>query len=170
MTLLDNYFKRPLLYDYLAGLLLVGITEIIRCKLSFQLPKSDKNVSLISDLSTISLTLAGFILTFLTVIVTFKTAARKPKSSDNSDVTLFDLFFNTCLYYETTRLLKGGIKSLVLISIIGLVLKMILEDEYLKFIFYYNIFWLLVISLTMWRNLLILSKIINLHKDNEPVP
>jgi len=167
MTFLDNYFKRPLLYDYLAGILLVVITEIIQCKLSFQLPKSDKNLSLISDLSAISLTLAGFILTFLTVIVTFKTAAKKTEKPDNSDVTLFDLFFNTHLYYDTTRLLKGAIKSLVLMSVLGLILKMVLDDKYQNFIFYFNIFWVLVIFLTMWRNLLILTKIINLQKDDD---
>src|SRR5690606_20250044 len=104
MTLLDKYFKRPLLFDYLLGCMLVGIVEIIRHKFSFRLPISDKSLSLVSDLSTISLPLAGFILTCLTVIVTSKTTAMKPHTSDNSDVTLFDLFFNTNLYYDTTRL------------------------------------------------------------------
>lgn len=165
MTILDRYFERPLFYDYFLGTMALFGILLIQNKWSFTLPKMEKILSLSSDLATISLTLAGFILTFLTVIVTFKTAAKKPDKKDNSDVTLFDLFFNTKFYFQTTSLLKGGIKSLVVLSVMGLVLKMFLEDKNVSYMFYFNIIWLTVIALTMWRNILILTKIIDLHKE-----
>lgn len=167
MTLLDRYFKTPILWDILIGVIIVLSVEVIRYKVRFELPVTEKSLSLISDLSTISLTFSGFILTFLTVIVTFKTASKKPKLPDNSDVSLFDLFFNTKYYYRTTRLLKGSIKSLVCLSVIGLVLKMVVEAEFYYFVFYFNIFWLAIISLTIWRNLMILTMIIGLQKEQE---
>ncbi|MCX2432830.1 hypothetical protein [Pedobacter sp. GR22-10] len=130
-----------------------------------ELPKTETNVSTTTDLATIALTLAGFVLTLLTVLITFKTGARLPNSGDNEDVPLFDLFFSTGLYYRTTSLLKGCIKSLIFVAMLGFSLKLFLPEAYLKYIFFANVLGLIIIATTLWRSLLILTNIIKLQRE-----
>lgn len=91
--MVDRYFERPLFYDYTVALLLCGIFYFLKYKGMISLPTDETSLSTTTDLSTISLTLAGFVLTLLTVLVTFKTGARIPNGQNNEDVPLFDLFF-----------------------------------------------------------------------------
>ncbi len=167
MTTIDRYFERPILYDILLGFIISGLVYFLQYKEVFLIPKSEKTISLISDLSTISLTLSGFILTFLTVIVTFKSTTKKVTDNNYENFSVFDLFFNTRMYIKTTKLLKYGIMILVLFSILGLLSKMIIPDKYIYIVFYFNIIWLSIISLTMYRNLLILGKIIKLQQNDK---
>ena len=104
-------------------------------------------------------------LTLLTVLITFKTGAKIPNGTNNEEVPLFDMFFSTWLYYETTDLLKGCIKSLIFIAVIGFSLKILLNEILLKFLFFSNILGLIIIVTTLSRSLLILTKIIDLQKE-----
>lgn len=61
---------------------------------------------MLTDLITISLTLAGFILTLITVLITFKSSSKIKKLEVDSKEPIFDLFFATSLYFETVRHLK----------------------------------------------------------------
>ncbi len=163
--MIDSYFKRPLFYDYLfAGIVCVGI-YILYCSNRIDLPKTENTFSTATDLSTIGLTLAGFVLTLLTVLITFKTGAKIPNGNSYEDIPLFDLFFSTKLYFQTTDLLKGCVKSLIFISVLGFSLKILLNECYVKYMFFSNILGLIIIVMTLWRSLLILTKIINLQKE-----
>ena len=164
--MIDRYFKHPLLYDYLAGSILCGILYLLYKKDYLCLPDYSNSLSTTTDLSTIALTLAGFILTLLTVLITFKTGAKMPNNTKNEDIPLFDLFFSSKLYFQTTTLLKDCIKSLIFVAVIGFSLKILLNTELMKFLFFSNVLGLIIIVSTLWRSLLILTKIIDLQKDN----
>jgi len=163
--MIDFYFRRPLLYDYLFCCMVACILYILHTRNLIILPKAEMSVSTTTDLATIALTLAGFVLTLLTVLITFKTGARIPNSGGNEDVPLFDLFFSTGLYYRTTTLLKGCIKSLIFVAILGFTLKLFLTGGVTKYLFFANVIGLIIIATTLWRSLLILTNIIKLQKQ-----
>jgi hypothetical protein len=164
--MIDNYFNRPLLYDYSLALIACLIFLVLNNTQNFDLPSAETTLSTTTDLSTVSLTLAGFVLTLLTVLITFKTGARIPNGIQNNDVPLFDLFFSTNLYYQTIDLLKGCIKSLMFIAVLGFSLKLLIYPSFTKYIFFSNVTVLIIIVMTLWRSLLILTKIVNLQKDS----
>lgn len=162
--MLNHYFKRPLFWDYLIST--ITCITISLCKKRFVIifPKEEYVYSITSDLSTISLTLSGFILTLLTVLITFKSSTGITKENYNEDNTVFELFFASDLYFETVKVLKDCIKSLVFISVIGYTLKLAINIVTHNFLFYFNVLSLIIILLTLSRSLFVLSKIIDMQK------
>ncbi|MDB5135128.1 MAG: hypothetical protein JWP37_1731 [Mucilaginibacter sp.] len=162
--MLDWYFKKALIIDYTLSILISSVVYCCYIHYKFSLPKVGVLLSITGDLSTISLTFAGFILTLLTILVTFKTGAQIPTDENQHLVPLFDIFFSTPLYFKTITLLKNAIKSLIVIAMIGYVSKLILRDQNLFFLFFYDIIAVCIITLTLWRNLTILGLILSLQK------
>jgi len=103
--------------------------------------------------------------TLLTILITFKAGSKVNRAAPNDDHNVFDLFFATGLYFETTKHLKNCIKSLIFVAVLGFALKLFLNIADLKFLFFSNVFGLIVLVLTLWRSILILTKIINLQKE-----
>lgn len=161
---LDKYFKQPVLIDYIISLLVVIFLFIGYNQNLFNLPKDERSLSMTSDLANVGLTSAGFILTLLTVLITFKSSSKINKKNYSEDDSLFDLFFTSDLYFTTVTILKNAIKSLILASVIGYALKLGLPKEILKFVFFYNAFGLIIISMTLYRCLLILTKILKMQE------
>ena len=163
--MIDVYFRRPLIWDYTLSFVITAITfRLYQINVVF-FPKEEYIWSMDSDLSTISLTLAGFILTLVTVLITFKSASKIKKNSDLEDESIFNVFFATSLYFETVRHLKNCIRSLVCVSVLGYLLKLFLNNCDNQYIYFFDVFGVIIIALTIWRTLLILTKIINLQKQ-----
>ena len=163
--MIDKYFIRPVLWDYLFS---IGLSILITClltKCSFQFTKDETILSVVSDLSTVALTLSGFILTLLTVLISFKTTSKSRKELSLETDTLFNIFFSTNLYFETVRHLKNGILSLTLMAVMGYSLKLLLNTKQSYLLFSFSIISLLIILLTLLRCLTILSKIIKIQED-----
>lgn len=165
--MLDAYFKKPVFWDFLIAIIAVGIVAFLNFKQLFNLPKDVYSLDMASDLSNVSLTSAGFILTLLTVLITFKSGSNLSKEKATESNTLFELFFTSPLYFETVKHLKNCIKSLIVIAILGFSLKLGLTNNYREYIFFFNIIGLIIIVMTLWRCLLILSKILEMQKTNE---
>jgi hypothetical protein len=165
--MIDMYFKRPIVYDYTFSCIICALCYKLVLKKSIVLPDVSFTISTATDICTIALTMAGFILTLLTVLITFKSGSKVTKSSFTENDTVFDAFFATDYYFITTRHLKNGIKSLTFIALLGYSLKLFLHKEHHQLIFYFNILGLLIIAFTIGRSLLILSKVINLQKEEE---
>ncbi len=149
--IIDFYFRKPILIDFCLSIL-VGIGM---CKLKILAVHSfeeEKVKDLSSDICGVCLTAAGFILTILTLIVTFK----------NSDYATKSKFYDSPYYFQTTKHLKNGVKVLIGISFLGYVLLNFYFDnsQYLK---YFNTLSIVLVFLTLWRCLLILSKIIRMQ-------
>lgn len=162
--ILDKYFKQPLFWDYIISSIITIIFIVLYNYDFINLPKIDRSLSITSDLSNVGLTSAGFILTLLTVLITFKSSSKISKENYTDDNTLFELFFTSDLYFQTVKILKNCIKSLIFISVFGYCLKIGLTQTKLQFTFFYNIFGLAIISLTLWRCLLILTKILKMQE------
>lgn len=162
--ILDKYFKQPLFWDYLISLSITVIFIALYKYNSINLPKIDRSISITSDLSNVGLTSAGFILTLLTVLITFKSGTKITKENYTDNNTIFELFFASNLYFQTIKILKNCIKSLIFISVFGYCLKIGLTQNKLQFTFFYNIFGLTIITLTLWRCLLILAKILKMQE------
>ena len=165
--MIDKYFKMPIFWDYFLGILISGTIIFLVRKAGFQIPKDETVLSIVSDLSTVALTLSGFILTLLTVLISFKSTAKSKKDIDFGSDTLYEIFFATDLYFETVRHLKNAIISLTFTAILGYSLKLTLNSKYYIVIFAFNLFSLIIIFLTLLRCLLILSKIIKMQKENQ---
>jgi len=161
---MDQYFKRPLFYDYGLSLLICLFVYYLSCNQRLIIPNIDDIKSSTTDLSTIGLTLAGFILTLLTVLVTFKVGSKVIEDEHESEAGVFDLFFKSRLYYETIHLLKNGIKSLMFVSLIGFFVKLIGSSQLILCLYYWNLGSLIIISMTLLRSLLILDRILHLQK------
>jgi len=165
--MLDAYFKKPVFWDFLIAIIVMAIIAFLNFKQLFNLPKDVYSLDMASDLSNVSLTSAGFILTLLTVLITFKSGSNLTKEKATESNTLFELFFTSLLYFETVKHLKNCIKSLIVIAILGFSLKLGLTKNYREYIFFFNIIGLIIIVMTLWRCLLILSKILEMQKTTE---
>lgn len=165
--MIDKYFKRPVLFDYFIGIFISGTIVFLVSKTGFKIPKDEIIISIVSDLSTVALTLSGFILTLLTVLISFKSTAKSKKDINFESDTLYEIFYSTDLYFETVKHLKNAIISLTFTAIVGYSLKLTLDSKYYIVLFTFNLFSLIVIFLTLWRCLLILSKIIKIQKEHQ---
>lgn len=165
--MLDAYFKKPVFWDFLIAIIVMAIVIFLNFKQLFDLPKDVYSLDMASDLSNVSLTSAGFILTLLTVLITFKSGSNLTEGKGTESNTIFELFFTSPLYFQTVKHLKNCIKSLIIIAILGFSLKLGLTKSYREFIFFFNIIGLIIIVMTLWRCLLILSKILEMQKTTE---
>lgn len=162
MKISNIYFTNPFKWDLGIGLLVVMLSWIFLKKNIIEVPCDDFILSSVSDIANISFSSSGFILTILTVLITFKAGSQRKEKIENYDSAL-DLFFQTSLYSTTTNLLKDCIKVLIGIGLIGYMLKIILPVHLRFYIFFFIIFSLLILSLTLTRCLLILSKVLALQ-------
>ncbi|HLP14467.1 MAG TPA: hypothetical protein VK177_21230 [Flavobacteriales bacterium] len=163
--MLDKYFKAPLFWDYLLASIFSGAPFFFYLKSKIDLPEDNFIISMTSDLSNVALTLAGFILTLLTVLITFKSGSNVQEKPDETKKSVFELFFASGLYFLTIKHLKNCIKSLLLMATIGYSLKLCLSPSHYHLMYFFNIFSLVIIILTLWRSLLILTKILKLQKE-----
>ncbi len=164
MMPLDQYFKRPLLYDVLLASFITLFAVLSNYKFWLLIPKEDTYVSVVSDISNISLTSAGFILTFLTLLITFKSSSSLAPKESISGKSVFDVFIASGLYFITVRILKNCIKALILVALTGYVLKLCLWKDSRYLIFYFNFFAIAMLVFSLWRCLLILGKIISMQE------
>ncbi len=160
----DAYFRMPLFWDYTAGTFMAGLVYYLNSSGILIRPEANYLMSNISDLSTIALTLAGFILTLFTVLISFK-AERENASVDPERETVFTIFFSTPLYFFTMMHLKNCIKSLVITSVVGFFLKLTLTPSQYLWLYLYNFFGLVILIMTLLRSLVILSKIVQIQKE-----
>ncbi|CAI9682030.1 hypothetical protein HZQ11_12915 [Elizabethkingia anophelis] len=162
----DFYFKKPVFWDYIIALGIMLLLYLAYQKSRLSIPDAQDSYSLTGDLTNITLTLAGFILTILTVLITFKDSSNDVQITDDN-VSSFNKFFSTDFYYETVKHLKNCIKSIIFISAIGFFIKLFMLNELRKFFFFYNVLGLTITILTVYRCLLILSKVLVLQKKDK---
>jgi hypothetical protein len=163
----DKYFKYPLLSDLMLGMTLIGLLELAIQRQLVCYPTNPVLLQVSTDISTVSLTLAGFILTFLTVLITFKMGSTSV-ANEGSMPRLIDIFFNSSLYFKSITLLQGCIGTLIFSSILGFVLKLFLKESALFYLLYSSIFGIAMIITTISRSLFILRSILSFQKtDNQ---
>lgn len=167
MKLIDRYFEHPVIWDFAisGGLAFFGAICVTRGFLA--VPTVDHLYSTVSDMSTISLTMGGFILTLVTLLISFKSTNKIDKSNVQETDKVFDLFFASPFYFRTIKILNNSIKSLVVVALIGYILKLSLTQTTAFALFLYCIFGIAVIILTVVRCVVILSTIVAMQEERE---
>lgn len=165
--MLNFYFKYPVLNDYLISGLIVLFARFLLNHNCLSIPKADHLYSTVSDMSTIALTMAGFILTLTTVLISFKSTNKTDRNNVQESDKVFDIFFVSKLYFETIHILNNSIKSLSVIALAGYSLKLILPELILLPLYLYCIFGIVVIALTVIRCVVILTTIVKMQETNQ---
>lgn len=160
----DFYFRKPVLIDYVFSIIIVAVNFFLFVNNKIAISSKNNSYSLTGDLTNVSLTMAGFILTILTVLITFK--ENSPSESKKESNTIFNKFFSTDYYFESIKHLKNCIKSIVFIAALGFFLQIFINEDDHEYFFFYNILGLIVLILSVQRCLLILSKILTLQKES----
>ena len=165
--LLDKYFTRPVFWDYVIATILVVLASFFNYNGFFCFPSDTDSLDIATDLTNIGLTSSGFILTLLTVMITFKSSSSSLNKQNITDSnSIFELFFVSDLYFETVKHLKNCFKSMIVISVVGFFFKIVISETYRYFFFFYNIICLTIIAMTLWRCILILSKVLDMQSKN----
>lgn len=162
--MIDKYFKKPIFWDYCFSTIVILVVLFLQHKNIIAMPKEEYLYSIISDLSTVSLTMVGFILTLVTVLISFKSSGKVNKDNVKETDSVFDIFFASRLYFETIKHLKNGIKSLTFIALLGYTLKLTVSHVNYEYLFLFCFMGLSIILMTVGRSLLILSSIIKIQQ------
>lgn len=162
--ILDYYFRKPVFWDYFIATAIQCILSIAFLKDKLILPSSEDSYILTGDLTNISLTMAGFILTIITVLITFK---DNSKIDTVKETDVFSKFFKTPYYTETLKHLKNSLKSIIFVAASGFFIRLFFSAQYKDYFFFYNAFGLIITILTVWRCMLILTRILLLQNEKK---
>jgi len=161
---LDIYFNKPVLIDYLVGILIATSIFLLDNKYKI-LGEIDNNnlVNFSSDIASVGLTVAGFILTLLTILITFKsTEDQRLKELSNSSSS-FEIFFGSPLYFKAVKILQNAVGSLAVVSIVLFLVKLFLHSNWQNLLLYLNLLGVLVILTSFFRSLFILHSLVKLQ-------
>lgn len=155
--ILDKYYKRPILYDIIISLVVILGIGFLQDRNYISLNfDSDSN-----DISTIGLTVSGFILTLLSILLTLK--SRSILDNEKNYNNNFEVFLASNLYSKSIKILKKGVVILIFISLISLTIGTLMKDVYKDYGLYINIVCLLFIFLTFLRCFHILNLIFDMQ-------
>mgnify|MGYP006433295053 CR=1 FL=1 len=160
--MIDKYLLKPLQYDTLISSLII-VCVLFSAHLNFlTIPNFNFINKILADLSTVSFTSLGFILTILSVLITFKNNSNKQEKLKNYK-SAFDLFFETNLYSKTTNLFKNSIIILFITSILSFFIRLfsINVSNYILFAFCLALVFFILGSL--FRCFLVLNQILKLQ-------
>ena len=159
-NLLDKYYNRPLLYDFLLNCIVVTVVYILQRKEVIYFNFDEES----NDISTIGLTVSGFILTLLTILLTLK--SNSILSNDKSNRNAFEIFLASNLYKKSISILKNAVMILLIISFISLAIGTLAMNIYIQYGLYINIVCLIFIMLTFWRCFHILNLILKMQNND----
>uniref|UniRef100_UPI0032177FFD hypothetical protein n=1 Tax=uncultured Draconibacterium sp. TaxID=1573823 RepID=UPI0032177FFD len=162
----EEYFKRPILYDYLISLAIITVIIILEYLDKVEIPTYKISVDLASDIAAIGLTVSGFILTIVAILITLKSGQILSEEKLSNKSNAFKIFLASPLYGRSIDILKNGVISLIVISMILYFIKTGLNQSILKHIFYFNILGLLLIIGTFIRCFYVLGLIIKMQKKS----
>lgn len=169
--ILDKYIKNPLLYDMIiVSCFIVGKHVLSNKDILIITVPLDTLKSIISDIVSTTISLAGFILASLTIIVTFKDNINHKevysKIDKKEDLTGMEMLFSSRHYKRIVGVFSWSciifLTIFFFISITKLFLDKLLTDIILDLI----IFSFITLSATIFRCLLILHKIIKIQINN----
>ena len=131
------------------------------------IPTKEESYEFTGEVTTIALTMVGFILTILTLLITFKDNNNTAQATEKSS---FRTFFDTPYYSQTVKHLQNCIKSIITVAGIGFIIKLFSSEIYRIYFYFYNIFAIVIIVLSVGRCLLMLSQILDLQNSNKTTP
>ncbi len=165
MKLINKYFKRPVLYDYLFACIIIGILLFLNLKNFLRLPNAEKTSLFSSDLGAIGFTVSGFILTLITILLTLRSGQILSQEKIENSTSPFKIFLSSPLYMKAINILKYGVLSLVVVSLLLYLLKLLVPSDLIHYLFYCNIVGLIIIFSTFNRCFYVLGLIMKMQNS-----
>ena len=167
-TLLNGYIKKPLLYDLMLIALFISlkyyVTSFKQCEIVLNL---DNLKAILSDTINTSISLAGFVLASLTIIVTFKDNINHKdisnKIKDHEDLSGMELIFTSKHYKRIVGVFSWSCFIFLSLFFLLTLSRIFLDVIQLNLVFDLIIIAIVLVTLTIFRCLLILHKIIQIQ-------
>lgn len=169
--ILDIYIKRPLLYDIFFISIIVFAKHMLSFNNIFNLKIPLETLkSIISDVISTTISLAGFILASLTIIVTFKDNINHKeifkKVKKKKKLTSIELLFTSKHYKRVVGVFSWACIIFLTIFFVISIVKLFNDKIGADLILDLIILSLILLSATIFRCLLILHKIIKIQISN----
>jgi len=160
--ILNIYIKRPLLWDLAITGMLCFLFMIVVDTNSITLTDDyDLIQSIISDLISTSISLAGFVLASLTIIVTFKdNISRKSPSLDDSSI---ELLFSSKHYGRIVGVFTWAVFIFLALFLMLSLSKLIIAKISFSIAIYFCLVPISLTTLTIFRSILVLYSVIKLQ-------
>lgn len=163
MKLIDRYFKKPILYDYLFSMLIIIVLIALNHYEIIEFPSGKLSVEFSSDIGAVGLTISGFVLTLITILLTLKSGQLLSNEELTEKSSPFKIFLASKMYSKSIRVLKKGVFSLVFISMLLYILRLGLNLIIQEYIFFINLIGLVIILSTFLRCFYVLSLILKMQ-------
>jgi hypothetical protein len=172
-NILNIYIKYPLLWDIIIAVVICFLYNFLLSKIDLNIAiNQDLITSIFSDLIGTSISLAGFVLASLTIIVTFKDniSQKNNANSSNSSEDIISknqsgiaLLFSSKHYSRIVGVFTWAVFIYLFLFLILSFLKLFIGKIDDKFYVYLCIVPIVLITLTIFRSVLVLYKIIKLQ-------
>lgn len=159
--ILDFYLANALTFDFCI-IILVWIISKYLCLVEFKLINFENQTSILSNIISTDISLAGFLLAALTIIVTFK-SNLKAKGIEDSENAL-ELIFSSKHYNYIIDVFKESIIELVICSIMLYLLWASADNLTIWTINRINVSGVIITGLTILRSLFVLNIILGLDR------
>lgn len=160
---LDFYVNNALLIDFIL-LILIWLLNSKVSIVDFKPNSKDDDIDVLSDIISASLSLAGFILAALTIIAAMRAnIINKPAEAAKNPL---ELFFSNGSYKKIMKVFQGSIIELTFIFVAAFIVTFSKENITEEFLFKAIVSFLLLMSLSTVRSLLVLFTIIGI-KDSD---
>jgi len=163
---LNIYIRRPLLWDiFFTGVLCYlayYIINLFNIRVSID---SELIKSIMSDLISTSISLAGFVLASLTIIVTFKdNLSHKNQGVDQSGI---GLLFSSKHYRSIVSIFTWAVMIFLALFLFLSLSKLFVSKLPVEYSLYFCIIPITITTLTIFRTILVLYNIIKLQLLNK---
>jgi hypothetical protein len=158
---IDFYLNFALIIDATIVILMWILNSFV-IVIDFNRGTKANNLSILSDIISASISLAGFILASLTIIVAIKAnlSNKSPELAKNP----LELFFSSDNYKKIIEIFQGSIIELTLTFVSAYICWISLENIDDDFLFKVNVSLVFLVSISVVRSLLVLFKIINIKE------
>lgn len=167
MSLIDKYYERPVLYDYLISIVVIAGIIFTNCRFQYIDVNINRSEEMATDLGTIGLTISGFILTLSTILMTLKSSQILNKKDLSNKNTAFEIFLSSPMYSKSIEILKHAVVSLVISSLLLYLYKSTISDDYMEYIYYFNIIVIIIILTTFLRCFYVINLILKMQSEEQ---
>lgn len=161
--IIDYYLQNPLRCDFVIVCTLITCNLLIPSFIKFTYDKSSQ-ITILSNLISTSVSLAGFILAALTIVVSFRSNIAC-KNSDEAKNPL-ELLFSTDHYKKIINIFKAAIIELTLVFTSLFTLWIIAENFDSELLLQANIYGGSIIFFSLFRTLFTLFLVLKMDKNN----
>ncbi len=159
--IVDYYLKYTLIIDFF----IISIIWVINSNFhffDFKYLTKEKHIDLITNILSVSISLAGFILACLTIIsaIYSRTNNKTPKQAENPK----ELFFSSGIYNQIVDVFKNSIIELTLCFVIAFIIIFSAENLNNMILFKSLIILMYLLSASTIRSLFILFLLIKIDK------